>query len=412
MSVTAKNFYRRSLPESCIDFSSEAGKKMFTESLLEGNANIYFKLAAHFRTQDEPAYCGLSTLVMVLNSLEVDPGRVWKSPWRYYHESMLDCCVPLENVKKTGINLPQFGCLATCNRLQTVIYTANDTDFFLNRFRENLIKSVRSDTDVVVASYDRAQLDQTGSGHFSPLAAYHSATDSVLIMDVARFKYPPHWVTLKQLRKSMCSIENTTKKPRDQIALITKLFQFAQSVISWKNFLLEEPISDPTEELQLVCRRFAQCFADYALCCTQKNLDQQQQLCKKEDSFCKDCIFQHSEACKEICAELRKTPIAQIFGTSSVAALMLAWPYEIGCSTRNDRLAEMAREKIELFSADTRNEINQLHIQIQTLMCCSRPPPNLDRALSIRSNNSGNSGGSSYSSENGFECTCGIDTAL
>ena len=59
---------------------------------------------------------------------------------------------------------------------------------FLNRFRENLIKSVRSDTDVVVASYDRAQLDQTGSGHFSPLAAYHSATDSVLIMDVARFK--------------------------------------------------------------------------------------------------------------------------------------------------------------------------------------------------------------------------------
>ncbi|PAV76875.1 hypothetical protein WR25_25970 [Diploscapter pachys] len=369
MSVTAKNLYRRPLPESCIDFSSEAGKKMFTESLLEGNANIYFKLAAHFRTQDEPAYCGLSTLVMVLNSLEVDPGRVWKSPWRYYHESMLDCCVPLENAKKIGINLPQFGCLAMCNRLHTVIYTADDTDFFLNRFRENLTKSVRSDTDVVVASYDRAQLDQTGSGHFSPLAAYHSATDSVLIMDVARYKYPPHWVTLKQLQKSMCSIENTTKKPRGE---------FAQSVISWKNFLLEEPISDPTEELQLVCRQFAQCFADYALCYTQKNLDQQQQLCKKEDSFCKDCIFQHSEACKEICAELRKTPIAQILGTSSVTALMLAWPYEIGCSARSDRLAEMARENIESFSADTRNEINQLHIQIQTLMCCSRPPPNLD----------------------------------
>lgn len=29
---------------------------------IEGNANIYFKLAAQFRTQDEPAYCGPSTL--------------------------------------------------------------------------------------------------------------------------------------------------------------------------------------------------------------------------------------------------------------------------------------------------------------------------------------------------------------
>ena len=41
MSVTAKNFYRRPLPESCIDFSSEAGKKMFTESLLEGNQIVW-----------------------------------------------------------------------------------------------------------------------------------------------------------------------------------------------------------------------------------------------------------------------------------------------------------------------------------------------------------------------------------
>ena len=38
----------------------------------------YFPLAEQFRTQDEPAFCGLSTLTMVLNALAVDPGRVWK----------------------------------------------------------------------------------------------------------------------------------------------------------------------------------------------------------------------------------------------------------------------------------------------------------------------------------------------
>ncbi len=70
----AAQFYRRQLPASCVDFSSELGKKIFTETLLAGNslfwfwhflpgfANIYFKLAAQFRTQDDPAYCGLSTL--------------------------------------------------------------------------------------------------------------------------------------------------------------------------------------------------------------------------------------------------------------------------------------------------------------------------------------------------------------
>lgn len=35
---------------------------------------------------------------MVLNSLDVDPGRIWKGPWRYFHESMIDDCVPLAKV--------------------------------------------------------------------------------------------------------------------------------------------------------------------------------------------------------------------------------------------------------------------------------------------------------------------------
>ena len=32
----------------------------------------------------------------------------------------------------------------------------------------------------------RKGLDQTGDGHFSPLAAYDAASDSVLVLDVAR----------------------------------------------------------------------------------------------------------------------------------------------------------------------------------------------------------------------------------
>lgn len=66
-----EEYYRRTLPDTCTAFSSEDGKRLFRESLLSGYANIYFPLAEQFCTQSEPAYCGLSTLVMVLNTLSV-----------------------------------------------------------------------------------------------------------------------------------------------------------------------------------------------------------------------------------------------------------------------------------------------------------------------------------------------------
>ena len=42
---------------------------MFGEALIDGYMTCYFPLAAQFRTQEEPAFCGLTTLVMVLNAL-------------------------------------------------------------------------------------------------------------------------------------------------------------------------------------------------------------------------------------------------------------------------------------------------------------------------------------------------------
>lgn len=52
------------------------------------------------------------------------------------------------------------------------------------------------------------------TGHFSPLGGYCAAQDMVLIMDVARFKYPPHWVPLTLLFQSMNEVDNETKRSR------------------------------------------------------------------------------------------------------------------------------------------------------------------------------------------------------
>jgi hypothetical protein len=47
--------------------------------------------------------------------------------------------------------------------------------------------------------------DGEGGGHFSPLAAYHEESDSFLVMDVARYKYPPFWVHADLLCQAMAT---------------------------------------------------------------------------------------------------------------------------------------------------------------------------------------------------------------
>ena len=41
-------------------------------------------------------------------------------------------------------------------------------------------------------------------GHFSPAGGYDPKTDSLLVLDVARFKYPPHWCPLATMWEAMC----------------------------------------------------------------------------------------------------------------------------------------------------------------------------------------------------------------
>ena len=55
---------------------------------------------------------------------------------------------------------------------------------------------------------------QTGTGHFSPIGGYHVGRDMALILDVARFKYPPHWVPLPLLWEAMGSVDVATGRPR------------------------------------------------------------------------------------------------------------------------------------------------------------------------------------------------------
>jgi len=197
-----KSFYKRPLPEGCIAFSSKEGRTLFREALAQGSMEGFFSLAEQFHTQAEPAFCGLGTLVMVLNALEIDPGRTWKGPWRWYSEDQLDCCRSLDDIARDGVTLTQVACLARCNGAKAQVHFADSSS--LDELRTAVREAMTTTGELhVVAAYDRRTLGQTGSGHFSPIGGLHIERDLVLLLDVARFKYPPHWVSLEMLHRAM-----------------------------------------------------------------------------------------------------------------------------------------------------------------------------------------------------------------
>mmetsp|Transcript_23682 Transcript_23682/g.42721 ORF Transcript_23682/g.42721 Transcript_23682/m.42721 type:complete len:252 (-) Transcript_23682:842-1597(-) len=109
-----------------------------------------------------------------------DPRRVWKGPWRWYEESMLNCCMDMEEIKKTGITMGVFVCLFKCQGLAVDPTLASDSsrDEFRQAVRLACVKNmddeagemqgeeISSRHTFLVVSYSRAALKQTGSGHF------------------------------------------------------------------------------------------------------------------------------------------------------------------------------------------------------------------------------------------------------
>jgi glutathione gamma-glutamylcysteinyltransferase len=78
---------------------------------------------------------------------------------------------------------------------------------------------------------------QTGTGHFSPIGGYHAGQDMVLILDVARFKYPPHWVPLQLLWEAMNTTDDSTGLLRGYLLLpIFLSFTLDHFVYAFRNF--------------------------------------------------------------------------------------------------------------------------------------------------------------------------------
>jgi glutathione gamma-glutamylcysteinyltransferase len=212
-----ETFYRRPLPNDLVAFDAPAGHALLAEAIVAGTAASFFPLVSQLQTQGDPAWCGRGSLVTALNALGIDPQRPWKGPWRHFSEELLVCCQAVDDAGREGLTLPEVVCLARCNGADVRgVVAGPDT---LDVFRADLVASASGAGPFVIVNYTRAALGQTGGGHFSPIGAVHLGAELALVLDVARFKYPPHWVPIERLWRAMTEVDPSTGDPRGWLVL-------------------------------------------------------------------------------------------------------------------------------------------------------------------------------------------------
>lgn len=83
---------------------------------------------------------------------------VYAGPWRWFDESMLDCCEPLEKVKAKGISFGKVVCLARCAGAKVEAVRTSQSN--VDDFRKHIIACSTSDDCHLISSYHRGAFKQ------------------------------------------------------------------------------------------------------------------------------------------------------------------------------------------------------------------------------------------------------------
>ncbi|MBL1263828.1 phytochelatin synthase family protein [Candidatus Methylomicrobium oryzae] len=178
----------------------------------------FLPLSVHFISQQNLAYCGTASMTMVLNALgipaPVDPVYV-RFPMFTQNNVFnpeTERVLPVKTIAKQGMTLDQLGGMLATYPLATQVYHTRDSN--LDTFRRLAVENLKQPGNFILVNYLRKALGQQTGGHISPLAAYDQAGDRFLILDVARFKYPPVWVKANKLWQAMDTVDDASGKTR------------------------------------------------------------------------------------------------------------------------------------------------------------------------------------------------------
>jgi hypothetical protein len=192
------------LPKQLIALPSPEGNQLFIHSY---SSNYFWPLDLQFVSQENLAYCSIASSVMILNALNIPaPTDPIYAPYKTFTQNnfftpAVEKILPASLVKRRGATLEQISqALAT---FPVTVSTTHADKITVDQFRELAKKVIATNSGYIIVNFLRTALDEQGSGHMSPLAAYDAQSDRFLLLDVARYRYPPVWIKTQDLWNAM-----------------------------------------------------------------------------------------------------------------------------------------------------------------------------------------------------------------
>lgn len=178
----------------------------------------YWQLANTFSVQTTQTFCSVASAITVLNALPINkPVDPMYAPYAYFTQSnfftpAVEKIIPSRTVLMMGMTRDELSTALMQHGVKTTSIPGDSLDD--TALRNLLSKTLVDDGQHVLINFLRESLGQVGGGHWSVLAAYDAESDSVLLLDVAKYKYPPVWVGISTLRLAINTIDTTSNKSR------------------------------------------------------------------------------------------------------------------------------------------------------------------------------------------------------
>lgn len=116
-------------------------------------------------------------------------------PWRWFDDSMLDCCEPLAKIKADGITFGKVACLAHCNGAKVEAFRTSERT--IDDFRKYIITCTSSEDCHVITSYHRGVFKQV-------LWAYpfYCLITNILLLCYVPYSWGYFWKKKKSVSKA------------------------------------------------------------------------------------------------------------------------------------------------------------------------------------------------------------------
>src|ERR1041384_1349361 len=189
----------QTLPPQLVALDSDQGRKLLTES--SANRDFFARVGTCQQQESQPL-CAAASSATVLNAMPLQAPQVPEmAPFRAFTQKNVFEPQALQAVSRGGATVEQLASYLRAAGVDVKAVHADATT--LEAFREEAVRNLQTADDYVLVDFLRTELGQDFGAHWSPLAAYHAASDRFLVLDVNRIRYPPYWAKAEDLFRAM-----------------------------------------------------------------------------------------------------------------------------------------------------------------------------------------------------------------